>query len=854
MPVDTQASTTSVVTNPHVELRDRDDSSHSNYRYNHFPSRSSSCYSSSNLSSTSPHKQQWAIDENTALSSPRTACTIAQSSSTACISTSDSSSLSSPPPSPISHDKRTESLSRDDFSIQSVLSLYQAFAIFSERSISHDNHVQYPTVDDGHWARNASIDEYDERTQLNGREDNLENQGDDGFVQTGNDVQCCHDDAHSTTESKHQAEGRNIPKRNANSDETDDDDEKSITSLTSFLSSTPSNMFLASTNYIYRNRKKVASLLLSIATVCIYAQRRESKQFRRRYFLSKGNNYNHSILGQKKLLGIYRWLIQLLSPFRISKYFHQIARSKQLTSSSRQIQAPRSSSPPQSWKNAPITPLSHLLAMSKSGNIYKVLLRGPVLLYLHSIQSASPSISSSSSSSSQPQLSHKQQRWSQTTLPSRNPNILNEIITTLLNHGCDDITTLPESLIQRALNGPAVMALPFAYLAVLYWMMRRLQRQQFDDGDRGEGSNSWKKDERHTTTFDDVAGIDSSLQELSEVISYMRNPETFHSIGARPPRGILLHGPPGSGKTLLARAIAGEAERCVDGIHHLGGNSIDCFAVCSGSDFVETYVGRGAARVRGLFQHVREEATRNFKRRQRRQNIKRNFTSNEESKGSERGFITRTMKEVGGRMVGIMEGMQSLAPSRRSDTIVMSAYHHHRPMAIIFIDEIDCLAKRRDSGFGIPSSLGGAGCDEREQTLNALLTEMDGFDSGDTQSLSRVNVIVIAATNRPEVLDPAVLRPGRFDRHVRVALPDAGGREAILRVHARRIRWDRLSVDFAKLPTHNFSGADLKNVINEAALLAVRSGSTAVNQSHLLEAVQKVRAQLLHYEGTDSRH
>jgi cell division protease FtsH len=124
---------------------------------------------------------------------------------------------------------------------------------------------------------------------------------------------------------------------------------------------------------------------------------------------------------------------------------------------------------------------------------------------------------------------------------------------------------------------------------------------------------------------------------------------------------------------------------------------------------------------------------------------------------------------------------------------------------------------------------------------------MDGFETGDTTTSSnRVNVIVIAATNRPEVLDPAIMRPGRFDRHVRVNLPDARGREAILRVHARRIRWDRSKVDFADLPTHNFSGADLKNVVNEAALLAVRSGSSAVTQSHLLEAVQKVRDQLRH--------
>jgi cell division protease FtsH len=164
-------------------------------------------------------------------------------------------------------------------------------------------------------------------------------------------------------------------------------------------------------------------------------------------------------------------------------------------------------------------------------------------------------------------------------------------------------------------------------------------------------------------------------------------------------------------------------------------------------------------------------------------------------------------------------------------------------MAIIFIDEIDCLAKRRD-GSGFSSSLG-RGCDEREQTLNQLLTELDGFETGAVSS-DGVDVIVIAATNRPEVLDPAIMRPGRFDRHVRISLPDARGRDAILRVHARHIRWDHSSVDFSLLSkaTQGFSGADLKNVINEAALLAVRSGCLMVEQIHLLEAVQKVRANL----------
>jgi ATP-dependent Zn protease len=865
---------------------DDDNHRHPTYRYNHYPRRSSSCYSSSNLVSYSLHqRQQWAeVDTNTVALSPSPTSmtmTMAQSSSlTTCISTSDSSSedVSSPPPSPQQHgndDERSNvvaSLTRDEFSIQSALSMYQAFADYSVSSNNNSQqnievvigNAECDTVGDDQWATTASIDEEDERASSNdiGNVHNSQDRNYNSNAEHDGQSWSSLDEALSNKDKTHAGESSN-KKCSADSDKANDDgDDESITSLTS--SPTPTNVLGSSTNFLHRHRRKITSLLLSMVTVGIYAHHRKSNQFRRRYYLLNGNHSNLYNLGQGKILNICRWLFRLLSPLTISNNLRQTMQSKSTVTSS-QIMHPQKlpSSTPPSWNNVPITPLSHLLAMSKSGNIYKVILRGPVLSYLHSIQSSSPSISasspsltvSSSSSAAAAQPSNKQQRWSQTTLPSRNSNILNEIITTLLKHGCDDITTLPESLLQRILNGPAVMALPFAYLAVLYWMMRRLQRQQLDNENNGEGS-SWKKgDGRHhppaTTTFEDVAGIDSSLQELSEVISYMRNPGSFHVLGAQPPRGILLHGPPGSGKTLLARAIAGEAQRCVDGIHHLGGNAIDCFVVCSGSEFVETYVGRGAARVRNLFQYARAEAMRNFKRRQRRQNIRSNSNVPDDEQiiaGQELGVVTRTMREVGDKMVGIWEGMLSLSPSSgTNDANVMGANRHQQPMAIIFVDEIDCLAKRRDSGFGLPSSLGGGGCDEREQTLNQLLTEMDGFETGDTTTSSnRVNVIVIAATNRPEVLDPAIMRPGRFDRHVRVNLPDARGREAILRVHARRIRWDRSKVDFADLPTHNFSGADLKNVVNEAALLAVRSGSSAVTQSHLLEAVQKVRDQLRH--------
>ena len=833
------------------------------YRYNHYPRRSSSCYSSSNLASYSSCHQQW-IDKCTAKSpSPTSFVTMTQSSSatTTCMSSSELSSddVSSSPPSPQTNRNHVENLSpRDEFSIQSALSLYQAFANYSESNINSQLESGSSVIDnaDCHagvndlWATNVSIDEEDERSPTNHLSNaQSRSQGEDCILNAEHDGQSSSSlDEVQSNETKTQDEEHNNGRKNANSDDANHDDSESVNSQTSF---TPTNNSLqSSSNFVHRHRRKIASLLLSMITALIYARYRKSKQFKSRYYLLNGYHHSNIIynLGQGKLLSVCRWLTRLLSPFTISNNFRKTVSS--ITPSSSQIIQPPSPSSvaPSSWNNVPITPLSHLLAMSKSNDIRKVILRGPVLSYLHSVQSSSRSISSPTTSSP----ADKPLRWSQTTLPSRNPNILNEIITTLINHGCEDITTLPDSLIQRILNGPAVMALPFAYLAALYWMMRRLQRQQFDDDDRGDGSSSWKKGggggHPTTTTFEDVAGIDSSLQELSEVISYMRNPEIFHAVGAQPPRGILLHGPAGSGKTLLARAIAGEAERCVDGIHHLGGNTIDCFAVCSGSEFVETYVGRGAARIRSLFQNVRAEAMRNFKRRQSRQSMRWSDHSNNISSGNQSGIITRTIKDLGFRLVGAWDGVQSLSlTSGRTDASNLGVYRHQQPMAIIFIDEIDVLAKRRDSGLGLPSSLGGGGCDEREQTLNQLLTEMDGFDTGDsTPSATRVNVIVIAATNRPGVLDPAIMRPGRFDRHVRVNLPDARGRVAILRVHARRIRWDRSSVDFAALPTHNFSGADLKNVINEAALLAVRSGSSAVTQIHLMAAVQKVRDQQYH--------
>ncbi|MGZ5344543.1 MAG: ATP-dependent zinc metalloprotease FtsH [Actinomycetota bacterium] len=246
------------------------------------------------------------------------------------------------------------------------------------------------------------------------------------------------------------------------------------------------------------------------------------------------------------------------------------------------------------------------------------------------------------------------------------------------------------------------------------------------------------------TTFADVAGVDEAIEELEEVKEYLQNPSKFQAMGAKIPRGVLLFGPPGTGKTLLARAVAGEA-------------GVPFFTI-SGSDFVEMFVGVGAARVRDLFEQAKASAP-----------------------------------------------------------------------AIVFIDEIDAVGRHRGAGLG-------GGHDEREQTLNQLLVEMDGFDQ-------RSTVILMAATNRPDILDPALLRPGRFDRQVVIDRPDLEGRKAILKVHARGKPFDK-TVDLSVLArrTPGFTGADLANVINEGALLAARRNKRAISMKEIEEAVDRVMA------------
>ncbi len=250
-------------------------------------------------------------------------------------------------------------------------------------------------------------------------------------------------------------------------------------------------------------------------------------------------------------------------------------------------------------------------------------------------------------------------------------------------------------------------------------------------------------------TFKDVAGVEEAKEELTEIIEFLRDPKKFQKLGGRIPKGVLLMGPPGAGKTLLAKAVAGEAE-------------VPFYSI-SGSDFVEMFVGVGASRVRDLFEQGKKSARSS-------------------GKGS-----------------------------------------------IIFIDEIDAVGRQRFAGIG-------GGHDEREQTLNALLVEMDGFDTFE-------GVILIGATNRPDVLDPALLRPGRFDRQIVVDIPDLKGREEILHVHCRDIKLAK-DVDLRKIArqTPGFSGADIANLVNEAALLAARRNKEVVSQEELGTSIEKVMA------------
>jgi len=306
-----------------------------------------------------------------------------------------------------------------------------------------------------------------------------------------------------------------------------------------------------------------------------------------------------------------------------------------------------------------------------------------------------------------------------------------------------DITILPVSTTSSTLWSLATIIVPVILIAAFFmFMMRQAQGQNNQALGFGKSKAKLYGLDKERAVFDDIAGNDAAKQDLKEVVDFLKHPKKYESLGAKIPRGVLLVGNPGTGKTLLARAVAGEA-------------NVPFFSI-SGSEFVEMFVGVGASRVRDLFTKAKKNAP-----------------------------------------------------------------------AIIFIDEIDAVGRRRGSGMG-------GGHDEREQTLNQILVEMDGFETG-------ANVIVLAATNRADVLDPALLRPGRFDRRVEITLPERKDREAILKVHFKNKPSDA-SVDINSLAakTAGTSGADLANIANEAAIVAAGRNAKKISNDDLTEAFEKI--------------
>ena len=332
------------------------------------------------------------------------------------------------------------------------------------------------------------------------------------------------------------------------------------------------------------------------------------------------------------------------------------------------------------------------------------------------------------------------------TTPMEDPTL-----TERLHEAGAKFTRVIEEPISQIWSILLTYVLPIVIFVALGHYMRKKLMEQAGGGKSsmafGMGKSSAKVYVQSTKgiRFSDVAGEDEAKESLAEVVDYLHNPDKYTQAGASMPKGILLVGPPGTGKTMLAKAVAGEA-------------GVPFFSM-SGSEFVEMFVGMGASKVRDLFKQAKEKAP-----------------------------------------------------------------------CIVFIDEIDAIGQKRNAGSGM------GGNDEREQTLNQLLTEMDGFESNN-------GVIILAATNRPESLDPALTRPGRFDRRVPVELPDLAGREAILKVHARKIKTDG-DVDFHTIArmAAGTSGAELANIINEAALRAVRAGRTVVTQADLEESIEVVIA------------
>jgi cell division protease FtsH len=306
-----------------------------------------------------------------------------------------------------------------------------------------------------------------------------------------------------------------------------------------------------------------------------------------------------------------------------------------------------------------------------------------------------------------------------------------------------EVTILPPSSTGDVLWNIAIIFVPVLLIGAFFlFMMRQAQGQNNQALGFGKSKAILYGDDKKKVVFDDIAGNDSAKQDLEEVVDFLKHPKKYEALGAKIPKGVLLVGSPGTGKTMLARAVAGEA-------------NVPFFSI-SGSEFVEMFVGVGASRVRDLFAKAKKNSP-----------------------------------------------------------------------AIIFIDEIDAVGRRRGSGMG-------GGHDEREQTLNQILVEMDGFETG-------TNVIVLAATNRQDVLDPALLRPGRFDRRTNIMLPERRDREAILKVHFKTKPVDEtVKLDSLAAKTAGSSGADLANIANEAAIIAARRNSKKISNADLTEAFEKV--------------
>jgi len=316
-----------------------------------------------------------------------------------------------------------------------------------------------------------------------------------------------------------------------------------------------------------------------------------------------------------------------------------------------------------------------------------------------------------------------------------------------------DIAVTPTKLANPWQQALSSLIFPVLLIGGLFFLFRRSQSGNAGGGNPamsfGKSKARLQMEPSTQVTFSDVAGVEGAKLELTEVVDFLKSPDRFTAVGAKIPKGVLLVGPPGTGKTLLSKAVAGEAEVP--------------FFIISGSEFVELFVGAGAARVRDLFEQAKKKAP-----------------------------------------------------------------------CIIFIDELDAIGKSRSGSMGVVG-----GNDEREQTLNQLLTEMDGFASADKP------VIVLAATNQPEVLDAALLRPGRFDRQVLVDRPDLSGRKTILEIYTKKVKLSNsIDLDSIAQATSGFAGADLANMVNEAALLAARAKRKSVEQQDLSEAIERVVAGL----------